>query len=80
MIARNDRPTDIGIDLLPDTVYIAVLNSNDTTLFRTVETVQFPLALFNSGYLYVGASQSAVAWTLLRPTLFPPRAIPAEQW
>ncbi len=72
LIGCNDRPTAIGTDLLLDTVHIAVLTSKDTTLFRTVETVQFPLALFNTGYLYVGASQSAIAWTLLRPTLFPP--------
>ncbi len=71
LLGCNDRPTAIGTDLLPDTVHIGVMSSKDTTLFRSVETVQFPLALFNSGYLYVGASRSAIAWTLLRPTLFP---------
>ncbi len=71
VISCNDRPTSIGSDLLVDTVHIALLTSEDTTLIQTEATVRYPLPIFNAGYLYVGASRSTVAWTLLRPTLFP---------
>lgn len=67
----NDRPTGIGADLLLDTVEIFLLSSENVPLFTSMKTVTTPLSLFNSGYLYIGASQSAIAYTLLTPTIIP---------
>ncbi len=69
--ACNDKPSDMAINLLPDTVSIRTLSSNDTLLIigKAVYTPKLPI--FNSGSVFIGRSDDVVAVTMLNFAYLP---------
>lgn len=67
----NDKPSDLAVNLLPDTVSVKTISSLDTLLI-TGKTVYMPkLPIFNSGSVFIGKFEDITAVTLLNFAFLP---------
>lgn len=71
MSACNDKPSDMAINLLPDTVSIRTLSSSDTLLITGKAVYTPKLPIFNTGSVFIGRSEDVVAVTLLNFAFLP---------
>lgn len=71
LAACNDKPSDMAINLLPDTVSIRTLSSVDTLIItgKTVFTPKLPI--FNTGSVFIGKFEDVSAITLLNFAFLP---------
>jgi hypothetical protein len=69
--ACNDAPTEVGSAVIPDTVNARSVSSLDTTILLSSGTVVTRGVVYNSGVLYIGASRTTRAATVIRMTTIP---------
>jgi hypothetical protein len=67
----NDMPSDLAVNLLPDTVAVKTLSSEDTLIItgRTVYAPHYPI--FNNGSVFIGKFNDITAATLLNFAYLP---------
>jgi hypothetical protein len=67
----NDKPSDLAVNLLPDTVSIKTLSSADTILIKGKQVYMPNLPIFNNGSVFIGKSGDITVATLLNFALLP---------
>ncbi len=67
----NDKPSDLAINLLPDTVKIETISSDDTLIIlgKTVYTPHYPI--FNNGSIFIGKYGDIIAASLINFAYLP---------
>ena len=71
LISCNDKPSDLAVNLLPDTVAVRTISSYDTLLI-TGKTVFKPfLPIFNNGSVFIGKFEDMTAVSLLNFAFLP---------
>ncbi len=64
--ACNDKPTDVGISFIADTVGVHSLSSDDSTLILSAEDYFTSTSIINAGRLFVGKNGSVSAISIIR--------------
>jgi hypothetical protein len=67
----NDKPGDLAINLLPDTVKIKSISTYDTTLITGTRVYRPHFPLFNLGTVFLGKANGISAVTLLNFAFIP---------
>jgi hypothetical protein len=67
----NDKPSDMAINLLPDTVKIKSISTYDTTLITGTRVYRARYPIFNLGSVFIGKAQGLSAVTLLNFAYLP---------
>jgi hypothetical protein len=62
----NEEPTNIGIDILRDTILISAISSDTADLITNYEVFDQKSPIFNTGAFFVGKTENMEAMTLLR--------------
>jgi hypothetical protein len=62
----NDLPTELGYNLLEDTISVSLITSADTNLIVNTENYAQKLTIFNAGAVYIGNAGKLKANTFLR--------------
>jgi hypothetical protein len=71
LISCNDKPSDLAVNLLPDTVGVRTVSSFDTLLI-TGKNVYMPfLPIFNNGSIFIGKFEDMTAVSLINFAFLP---------
>lgn len=65
LISCNDKPSDLAVNLLPDTVKIETISTFDTVLITGKQVYMPKYPIFNTGAVFIGRHDDLIASTLL---------------
>ncbi|MBX3042889.1 MAG: hypothetical protein KIT33_12205 [Candidatus Kapabacteria bacterium] len=71
LISCNDKPSDLAINLLPDTVAVSFLSSLDTMIITGKSVYSPKLPIFNNGSVFIGKFEDMEAISLINFAYLP---------